>query len=151
MRQAANRILLLVVTALPCALIADELPSQIDLKASYCLTVVQKQIGMVNEDIPKFRNYPTIYPQLVDGLKKLNENLRRLQLYLVPRMSYLDPIGLLAARKRAEEDFEQISRDSDRCLKSCPDVQCQLNCDHSESEDASTRIRSCKDLSFLPF
>jgi hypothetical protein len=130
---------------------AQQLPNQVDLKAAYCIPIAQNEIALLTTPVPDNSppladEYKRMFAQTLD---KKNTNLRRLQLYLVPRVQYLDTLGLEAARKRGEEDAARASRDVSACISGCQDITCITKC--SNESEAAVRTRTCNDLSFLPF
>ena len=133
---------------------AVQLPSQVDLKAAYCISVKQSQIAPFNE----FSGIPNLTDDLKQmataSAEKLNSDLRHLQRYLLPRLEYLDSSAIEAAMQQAKEDLPLASLDSNACLFLCSrdgkqGVGCLTNC--SEKSGVLTRIKTCNDLSFLPF
>jgi hypothetical protein len=86
---------------------------------------------------------------MADILGKANADLRRLQLYLKPRIPHLDASRLLAAMKSGEEDMDLFLREADACENTCSDNWCMQKC--LGMSNAAPRISVCNDLSFLPF
>ena len=136
---------------------AQQLPNQIDLKASYCIALTKNQIYMLsNPDRQETDAEKRFNAELLD---KLNSNLRRLQLYLVPRIlsaaesesSNAFTIGIYAAAAGGKEDAMRAYQDANACLTTCSykDVKCLKKC--TEKSEAMTRTHMCRDLSFLPF
>lgn len=131
-----------------CAAIATaqgQLPSDVDLKAAYCIPVarVASQTN-VTENMPEsFKN------NLRDIKNNGDINLRRLNLYLLPRLSQLDVMPLIGASKSAEEDLARSDADFMKCGSMSTDKDV-LGCIAVETE-AVKRVRSCNVLSFLPF
>jgi hypothetical protein len=126
---------------------ADVLPDQTDLKAAYCFPVVRK-FSEINID----ENWPSEFRNRQIVIRDRNiTDLRRLQMYLLPRTSQLEKTALLLAFKRAEEDLSQVDSDIKKCDRKNP-VNDFLKCMDIQTETASAiRVRSCSDLSFLPF
>ena len=122
-----------------------QLPNDVDLKAAYCIPIARyASQTTVNENLSEsFRN------GLQDIKDKGSVNLRRLNLYLLPRLSQLDITPLFAASKSAEEDWERMTGEIRQCDKISP-VKEALKCKAFETE-ATKRLRSCNVLSFLPF
>lgn len=75
--------------------------------------------------------------------------MRRLRLYLLPRVSYLDTLSLVGAAKSAEDDMAQIKAEVVNCDRMST-MEEALKCFSVETE-AVKRVRSCRVLSFLPF
>ena len=138
----------LIVTLLfsPAVAIAQgQLPSDIDLKAAYCIPIARfASQTTVMENLPEsFRK------SLRDTKDRGDVNLRRLNLYLVPRLSQLDVMSLVGAAKSAEEDLGRVNAEMKLCDSISP-VEEALKCMAVETE-AVKRVRSCNVLSFLPF
>ena len=154
---------------------AQQLPSQVDLKAAYCIPIVQHVIAGVTSVINN--TPPEVYSRLSSETKELttkqladsDANLRKLQFYLVPRLRYLDTFALAAASKSAEEDIvrqrEYVNTCEAKCqneVRSC-DAKCQnefgslrlarMSCVMKCASDSAlgTRMQACHDLSWLPF
>ncbi|WP_341918633.1 hypothetical protein [Polaromonas sp. YR568] len=114
------------------------LASETDLKAAYCMAVYNNQQAVLGELIG-----PNTHRALADtstkALQQAQSDDRRVRLYLVPRMEYLDPAALLSAKKSGEEDWVRAFAATSTCATSCP-----------ESAEAA-RIKSCIGARFLPF
>ena len=124
---------------------AQVLPDSTDLKAAYCIPIARSQsLLTVSEDTPEpFKtNMTAIRDQGV-------VNLRRLQLYLLPRIPRLETMSLVAAAKSADEDMGRQEAELNKCLNHNI-VEVGLRCLGKPTE-AGKRIQSCQDLSFLPF
>jgi hypothetical protein len=139
---------------------AAELPSQVDLRAAYCVAILQDSysaslVASMGLTDPKDKERPQ------KRLTDTQANLRRLQLYLLPRLSYLDPSGLLAATTSGKEDVARLKAHQQRCQTFCvpgssndPFFQgmCMLGCQVAESREPTlARIRVCESLNWLPF
>lgn len=123
---------------------AKVLPDAVDLKAAYCIPIVRSgtELGSSNDLPEPFKTEVREFQQ------KAQHDLRRLQLYLVPRMDLLDASPLLAAAQGAKDDQARSVADVQGCMvKPSADLKTCL----SVETDAQKRVRSCRDLSFLPF
>ena len=121
---------------------AEVLPDQVDLKAAYCLPVLQAFSSKDIED-----GWPEDAKQsLLRHREKQRVDLRRLQLYLFPRLSYLDRNSLTGARKSGEEDYARFVAELKTCAKG-------TSSDFGSCVKTETfrRLGACDDLSFLPF
>ena len=139
---------------------ARELPSQVDLKAAYCIPIVKDYVSSLTSNIKSIS--PEAYSQLPPELQELTAktlsegtaNLRRLQLYLLPRIPYLDLFGLEAATKSGQEDVVRQAEQGKICGAKCQnefnftDQPCFVQCIASS---LTTRMGTCHDLSWLPF
>ncbi|CAE6803291.1 hypothetical protein R75461_05292 [Paraburkholderia nemoris] len=126
---------------------AQQPPTDTDLKAAYCIGVMQQEIAQIPQGMP------------ASIAQSRQDQLNHLQAYLVPRMQYVDPLGPAAARARGQTDSKVITDpDMIACTSRCttpPNVdpatamkQCALSCD---TEHRLPRIWACNDLSWLPF
>lgn len=122
-----------------------QLLSDVDLKAAYCIPVARLASQTnVTENMPEsFKN------SLRDTKNKGDVNLRRLNLYLLPRLSQLDVMPLIGALKSAEEDLARSKADSMKCGSMSTDRDV-LQCIAVETQTLK-RLRSCDVLNFLPF
>lgn len=142
-----SRLMFMLLIYPAVAIAQGQLPSDIDLKAAYCLPIVRSASQItIDENLPEsWRN--SVREQKDMGVV----NLRRLNLYLVPRLSQLDVMPLIGANKSAEEDMERIKAEIAACYKGTGTTRdAYLKCLEIETE-AKKRLRSCNALSFLPF
>lgn len=123
---------------------AEVLPDQVDLKASYCIPIARSRSSIAIED-----SYPANIKSSLTAIRdKGAVNLRRLNLYLLPRLSQLELTAVLAASKSADEDLLRIREEVGECFKKAAnEVE---RCVAAET-DAFKRIKSCDDVAFLPF
>lgn len=130
---------------------AQQPPNDTDLKAAYCIGSIQQTLANAG-------------PNLAESMNKTwQDRLQHLRAYLVPRVQYIDAVGLAAASARGQADTKAIG-DSEfwACATPCatPKVpppkggadaamqKCMLACD---TEHRLPRIWACNDLSWLPF
>lgn len=128
-----------------------ELPTNTDLKAVYCLTISNdsfKSIALAESMMPMFPLDKQ--EEIKRDLATRRENLKRLQSYLFPRFKYLDFDSLMVAEKRAQQDMEVAKNEMLACVTACTDKRCSDQCFDSPSA-ATVRVRSCNDISWLPF
>lgn len=134
------------------------LPTDADLKTAYCITVVKKNIQSLsmNTDPPgsPARN------MIDDLLRDRNNELHRLQSYLLPKLPSLDATGLIAASNRGEADSAASLANAQQCGNRCEStlesgkpgdkwVSCIQTC--SAENPAATRVASCRNINWLPF
>lgn len=127
---------------------ADPLPSQVDMKAAYCIQSTQDAINDLS--VPNSNDTDGQKQLVADILEKAKSNLRHLQRYLVARMQYLDPLAITAAKQQAIDDRMLRIKDLSACVEPCinrQDLACAKNCTAS----VNSKIPNCSDLSFLPF
>lgn len=145
------RTVLACAVALHAQAFAQQPPTDTDLKAAYCIGVTQQTITSM----------PAGMPESLTATEQ--DRLQHLQAYLVPRMQYVDPLGLAAARARGQADERAIvGPDMVACGMKCfaqpssgpasvaqaAAKQCMAACD---TEHRLPRIWACTDLSWLPF
>lgn len=127
---------------------ADLLPSQVDMKAAYCVQTIQNGIAFLSApDLSESGEQKKI---ATDALEIANLNLRHLQRYFVVRMQYLDPLDVIAAKQQAIEDMTLKDKLFIACHESCINMKgmaCATNCIAS----VNAKFQNCSDLSFLPF
>ena len=144
---------MLCVGLLATAAHAQQPPTDTDLKAAYCIGVVQQNLTLIPAaDLNR--------PDVTDSIRKsLQDQLNHLRAYLFPRMQYVDPLGIAAARARGQTDATAVvGPEMMACASRCtapPNAdaltamkQCALSCD---TEHRLPRVWSCQDLSWLPF
>lgn len=128
--------------------ITTSMPTEVDLKAAYCIPVFKNHIASFS-GLAAAGNPPAVIVAATKGLSQFESDLRRIRLYLVPRLEYLDSTALLAASKSGEEDIAR-SRAEPRgaCFTQCKTVECAVACPESAE---TARLRSCAGARFLPF
>lgn len=138
---------------------ARELPSEVDLRAAYCIPIAQHWVS----DLRPLATDPTIkepgQEDLANLIEDFNEILRRLQLYLMPRIRHLDSLGLTTAMKRGQEDRDKLVQYNATCSTKCKPLKnkkplaswtsCLDKC-HAENP-LKSRLEACSDLRWLPF
>ena len=148
-------VLLLVQSA------AAELPSESDLRAAYCIPIVRHVISVfrsVEKDLRDFLSNEASNA-LLQGIQESSADLRRLQLYLMPRLPYLAPTGLTVAMKQAEEDLASLDAHAKQtCRPKChhllkKSVQAESSCTEKCMLDhpAHSHRQRCSDLRWLPY
>jgi hypothetical protein len=140
---------------------AQRLPTDVELKAAYCLKVTQ---GFVANTVVPNNADPAVREYVENARKDADDRLNRLQLYLLPRMRELESFALVAAFKRGETDSATFWRSvmdiTDKCAKECGVIgatgevrekamQCLERC--VTSDQLLARIMSCGKLNWLPF
>lgn len=126
-------------------------PTETDLKAAYCIPTLQNAI----ESTIKFEDNPN----LKNLLDKYKANLERIQVYLIPRIDYIDPTLVIAATKSAELDLEERKRISKFCIAKFSNLDDKdkkklneiLKCSNSEGSEIITRQEKCFQGNFLPY
>lgn len=149
--------------------IAQSLPTDVDLKATYCVPVIRRDLetlipaeASARKDIEEMTKRSGVTDQQKqDGIAALRVFQRfvqdvqatqgRLRSFLLPKTSRLDIVPLEAALKRGEADAELLSARSAECATQCvppsaPD--CSSKC---MGEDLMNRARDCRTAKWLPF
>ena len=123
-------------------------PTDIDLKAAYCLGVTRAQSAAVSS--VDLRGFQQDTRALIDKhAQELKIQDQRLLSYLVPRSIYLDVTGLLTANNRGKADVKASFDLPGECERACKDRECWATC--WKEAPVSLRTKSCKGATFLPF
>jgi hypothetical protein len=131
--------------------LGQQLPGEADLKSAYCIRVIQYQLSILGSG--SLEGYsPDIQRLILDERESTSSRLRRLQLYLVPRIPHLDSGGIAAAMKAGDEDVARANQRADSCVAECQGKPstCMADCSKSMPENTA-RMARCSDLSWLPF
>jgi hypothetical protein len=131
-------------------------PSDNELRAAYCIGVVQVELQYMAQIDALFRETVP-----ADKMGEINQQradteqrLARLRAYLLPKLSHLDAVALTVAKQRADTDAALAKTEGDKLLKSCPigppleALKCVTN---APTTEASSRLKACNDTSWLPF
>lgn len=167
----------LMISAAP-ALAQRPLPTDIELRAAYCIPVIQSDLksltdsrAQVQDTIARIGEIPPdMRQQLLQTLREFQDSLpkaisernsvlNRLQLFLVPRVQYLDASALMGAASRANSDMQEWSSMTARCLRECArpstdqaaatqTADCFNQCSAGE---LNNRIAACRNPTWLPF
>ena len=121
------------------------LPTDVDLKAAYCTPVYRSRLDAMSS-FDGSGNSPVAAEIVKNYRESVQSDMRRTQLYLLPRLAYLSPDSLLAAAKGGEEDLAALSRTASACK--CETIECLGNC---PSGPETARLKTCDGASFLPF
>jgi len=174
-KPTLSLLLLLLVTTASAQM---RLPTGIELRAAYCVEVLQNDIAEINEmqasvdhEIKHIEDVPpderqTVTQALREGQSGLPKDvaerqstLNRLQLFIVPRMKYLDANALLGANERAKSDLHDFAALVHRCSAQCRGptaghtsgnmmVSCIQKCTSGALID---RLNACRNPTWLPF
>jgi hypothetical protein len=158
------------------------LPTETDLHAAYCTQVLKIIIegSEASDTLYSRPEYSTVpgpndppelraskaaaeasrmeMKALLDSQKAM---LRKLDLYLKPRLLSLDPIPLVAAQRAAQEDWDRFGSATSACQNDCPmslgadaAIKCNKGCAARAIPDLPTlqkKTMSCVNLEWLPF
>ena len=109
---------------------SEQLPNETDLKAAYCIGALQNSIAGLNAMPTSQSATDDVKKYFAQAREKLDTDLRRLQLYLLPRLTYLDAAGIALARIRGDEDAIRSISDMAGCLPGCAKdgAECSSKC-----------------------
>jgi hypothetical protein len=178
-RVAAAAVLMLLLSGSATAQALAQ-PTETDLHAAYCIQVLGYGIAAGESVLASGANTSTV-PDSADTeevrtakatLESSNRAirtsvdshramLRKLNVYLQPRVFNLDPIGILAAQSAAKDDGARAGSATSACKNECPmslDTSALLKCNNEcalrTMPDLSTirkKVKSCYELDWLPF
>ena len=144
-----------MVLASAAAVAQSRAPTDIELKAGYCLGVAKSQI-----DIVPLGDFPLAIQTQLDKFKAdATDRSNRLKAYLVPKLDVVDFTGIFAATSRAKVDIDLSRNDPEvtACILQCLEKSsakdrleiCTKTC--TSGIERYSRIESCKILNWLPF
>lgn len=143
-------------------------PSDLELRAMYCLSAGQAGFA----DMARLRVAPghlyrtdaeRIAQEEFDKIfAEFEVDLDRLRLYVHPKLSYLQLEPLLAAKLRAERDISEVGTQNKTCSSNCGNGKDPVNREQLDryfacmsscmaSSAASKRLRACRPVDWLPF
>jgi hypothetical protein len=88
------------------------LPTDIELRASYCSAVLKYYIEMYSYELTKEQPYDDIKKSLQKLENNAISNRERIAAYLIPRIYHIDPLPMEFAKKRGEIDAGKIDNES---------------------------------------
>lgn len=127
-------------------------PTDIDLKAAYCIEANRQLLAHQS-------GADTTPAAMAEIIREASDHLDRLQGYLLPRLPNLDALPLLAAGKQAESDVVQLQNLAKSCVQRTT-AECQSDssprclveryqlCTKGELLD---RWLFCTNLSWVPY
>jgi len=130
-------------------------PSDVDLTAAYCLGVVLRQTHAADQMAANFETHDASEQELLRRhQRESQEQLRRVQAYLVPKATSLDLRALSEAQVRGNSDFDALTALTKRAAEDCqPAKGIQLDeCAEAKvrASDLWRRLDRCRRLDFLP-
>lgn len=128
------------------------LPDKVDLRAVYCAKIDEHMLTVLAK--PASSSTPPAAQEVSKRLAATERaNLQRIRLYLMPRIPYLDPVGLASAAKSAKSDIREADRKARACAAQCiyraDWIECTVQC--NSGSEVAARMRRCRDTSWLPF
>jgi hypothetical protein len=129
---------------------AQQLPSSIELRATYCVAVLQYRLALFNSMPPD--TPAEIQGGILEEKERASSNLRRLQAFLGPRVQHLEPASLALALDAGDQDAENATQEAARCVDRCADEGDAGACLHECREQSAvmTRVQMCDDTSWYP-
>ena len=136
------------------------LPTDTDLKTAYCLKIRQSQYDYLNSMIGGEPQESPAYAKVQKILREAYADVNRIRSYLLPRMQSLDPTGLIAAARRAEADWAELSNVTEVCTSKCrgflqgalPSEKWSACVDSCRNDySVVQRTDACKVVNWLPF
>jgi len=129
-------------------------PSDVDLTAAYCLGVVLRQTQAADQLAAKGERHDPPEQELLRlRQQESQEQLRRVQAYLVPKASGLDLRALSEAQARGNTDFDSLTALTKRANEDCPPSNGNQPNECAESKVRATglwrRVDRCRRLDFL--
>lgn len=139
--------------------LALTVPTDIDLRTAYCARVVATQLAGLQQMMAGEPESSPAYAFVQKTLRDQADVLSRLQSYLLPKLSGLDPEPLIAAALRADTDLEQAGQTGSVCSRKCaghlengrPSQRWSACVDECSAGPLTTRLRSCRTPDWLPF
>lgn len=141
----------------------EMLPSDTDLKAAYCLSVknaTATPLGEFQEFLDKnpFGYSEEKKKEMLVKWNKSEQDRQRLKFYVSSRWIDMAEdsslIFAMASGKRdaqEQSDYSQsLANGTNQCTKSCKDKECIQKCIDSPPQSV-IKIRSCNDISWLPY
>ena len=84
-----------------------------------------------------------------EELNKIQSDINKMKLYLLPRMLYINDTGLVIASQTAQADVSKAANESKECITSCGvyNFDCIDKCPITET---MKHLESCESITFLP-
>lgn len=135
-------------------------PTETDLHAAYCIEVNRGFISLYQEmfkaAVPDDGGpaSKSIKDEMTGGYNTAVANLKRLQAYLIPRLTFIDALGLAGAQAAAKSDFSRVGAASNTCTAQCDAPSCTAACISKAMPDLASvqkKLAMCRELEWLPF
>jgi hypothetical protein len=142
--------LVLTLLSVSSAYAQKYLPNSVDLRASYCVAFHK---NVVSENLPILADankYTDLYGgdwyELVKSSTASSENdLSRLQSYMLPRIKFLDAEALILATQQFSKDHKFLNLCQSKCIALECFNQCAISTGYKE------RATLCMNLNWIPF
>ena len=140
-----------VVGVFPHAIAEQTYPSNIDLKAAYCLEIKKSTFELVKDT-------KGLTKELDFLLNEHKNEINRLKNFLLTRIPYIDHLPIVAATEAAKADWKSLSDLTSLCFekvdKTRPYQEYKVEADEciaKSSSDIRERAKSCQSLTWLPY
>jgi hypothetical protein len=125
-------------------------PNHIDLRASYCIAFHKNVISENSPILADAKKFTDLYGgdwyELVKSSTASSENdLSRLQSYMLPRIKFLDAEALILATQQFSKDHKFLNM----CQSKCSELECLNQC--AVNSGYKERASSCMNLNWIPF
>lgn len=144
-----RKMIVMLVGAAPLVLVAQEArpPSDVELRAAYCLAVDNAQLAVFTSNRTAEIN-PAAKEYLEKQVSALTSDIARLNAYVLPKLQYLDQFAIAGAASRGRADVETAVKEAGQCM-SAPNPAAAQACELAAP--AGARTRACKGATFLPY
>lgn len=143
------------------AIAQSQIPSDSDLKTSYCLAPIKLMAEASEKTLSLITTGSVQHGQLVRYIQQTKDNLNRAHMFLLSKRPYLDSTALTFAQKRGESDVASAFADMLQCVGACGSFEraekestvglymsCAKQCDGGP---AGKRMAECEELDWLPY
>lgn len=137
-------------------------PTDVELRASYCLPVVNYYFDLVKSARSAAnsgdRSSTLEIKEMIDQrFAEQNDRVRRLQAYILPKIGHIDATAISVAMKRGEEDVAYVGQLARTCGAKCGNklytsdyASCMSACGNNDERNSRMQ-RQCDSLDWLPF
>lgn len=152
------------------AIAQSQVPTDIELHASYCVPVLQEEVKTLQRLLAGIDNVLThidrappearqaLMQRPLEDKRNVPEEiearesaLNKLQSFLRPRAPYLDVSALLGATARAKADLKEAAARSQNCPDQCRGDKNPSSCLKTcLSSDFDARVTECRNPTWLP-
>lgn len=126
-------------------------PSAVDLRASYCVGLLKNTVSLLKSVRDDTYMPSDLKKSTLERLARAENNLSRLQGYLLPRLDFLDATGIISAINQFSVDNRQYMDCAANCSKESSDelLKCYSAC--SVTIGTAAKYKQCDDLSWMPY
>lgn len=123
-------------------------PNHIDLRASYCIAFHKHTISQNSPLLTEAKKElygGDWYESVKSSIASSENDLSRLQSYILPRIKFLDAEALMLATQQFSKDVNFLNL----CQSKCSELECFNQC--ATSTGYKERAMSCMNLNWIPF